>query len=59
MRGGRNMGERGMRTGEGNSGRNAEVTVLTTARTGPTFGSVRNPQHEQMPLHVSGVAGSG
>jgi hypothetical protein len=53
------MGERGMKTGEGNSDRNAGVTAFATVRTGPLFGSPRNPQHEQMPLQVSGVAGSG
>jgi hypothetical protein len=59
MRGGRNMGARGMKTGEGSSDRNVGVTVSASVRTGPTFGSPRNPQHEQMPLQVSGAAGSG
>jgi hypothetical protein len=59
MRGGRNMGERGARTGDGDSGLTLATTVFTTSRTGPTFGSPRNPQHEQIPLQVSGAAGSG
>jgi hypothetical protein len=59
MRGGRKMGERGMKTGVGSSDRNAGVAVFASVGTGPTFGSPRNPQHEQMPLQLSGVAGSG
>ena len=39
MRGGRNMGERGARTGEGGSGQTAVVTVFAEATTGPAFGS--------------------
>ncbi len=57
MRGGRNMGGRGVKTSEGRSGRNAGVTVFASAKAGETFGSPRNPQHEQMPLQVSGRAG--
>jgi hypothetical protein len=57
MRGGRNMDEGGARTGEGNSGQTPVVTVFTMPRTAPTFGSPRKPQHEQIPLQVSDVAG--
>ena len=39
MRGGRNMGERGARTGESGSGQTAVVTVFAEARTGLAFGS--------------------
>jgi hypothetical protein len=59
MRGGRNMGERGPGTGAGDSGQTPVVTAFTISRTGVPFGSPRNPQQEQIPLHVSGVAGSG
>jgi hypothetical protein len=59
MRGGRNMGERGPGAGEGDSGQTPVVTVFTRSKTGLAFGSPRNPQHEQIPLQVSGVAGSG
>ncbi len=59
MRGGRNMGERGARTGEGDSVQTLTVTVYTRSRTGPACGSPRNPQHEHIPLQVSGAAGSG
>jgi hypothetical protein len=59
MRGGRNMGEDDAGTGEGDSGQTPVVMVFTRIRTGPAFGSPRNPQQEQIPLQVSGVAGSG
>ena len=59
MRGGRNKDEGCAGTGEGVSGQEAMVTVFTRARTGVVCGSPRNPQHEQIPLQVSGVVGSG
>jgi hypothetical protein len=59
MRGGRNTDEGGARTAEDDSGQILSVTVFASSRTGPTFGSPRNPQHEQIPLQVSCVAGSG
>lgn len=59
MRGGRNKDEGRAGTGEGDSGQVAMVTVFTRARTGAVFGSPRNPQQEQIPLQVSGVAGCG
>jgi hypothetical protein len=59
MRGGRNRGERGPGTDEGDLDQTPVVTVFTRSRTGPAFGSPRNPQHEQIPLQVSGVPGRG
>lgn len=59
MRGGRNMAERDAKTGQRNTGRIVLITVLTRFRTGRPFGSPWNPQHQQIPLQVSGVAGSG
>jgi hypothetical protein len=59
MRGGRNMGERRPGTGIGDSAETPVVTVFTRSKTALAFGSPRNPQHEQIPLQVSGVAGSG
>jgi hypothetical protein len=59
MRGGRNMGERGPGAGDGDSSQTPVVTLFTGPKTGRAFGSPRNPQHEQIPLQVSGVAGSG
>lgn len=59
MRGGRNMGERGPGTGEGDSGQTPVVTTFARSRTGRAFGILRNPQHEQIPLQLPGVAGSG
>jgi hypothetical protein len=59
MRGGRNMGERGPGAGEGDSGQAPVVTVFTITRTGLAFGSPRNPQQEQIPLQVSGMAATG
>ena len=59
MRGGRNMRESGAGTGEGDLGLTVVITTLTRTRTGPAFGSPRNPQHEQIPLQVSGAARGG
>src|SRR5580658_3034051 len=59
VRGGRNIGAGGAGTGEGDSGQTPAVTVFIRSKTGPAFGSARNAQHEQIPLQVSGVAGSG
>lgn len=59
MRGGRNTDEGGAKTGEDDSGQTLSVTVFASSKTGPTFGSPRNPQHEQIPLQVSRVAGGG
>jgi hypothetical protein len=56
---GRNIGERGAWTGEGDSGQTPVVTVFTRSMAGRAFGSSRNPKHEQIPLQVSGAAGSG
>ena len=59
MRGGRKKAEGGAETSEGDLGQVVMVTVFTRVRTGAICGSPRNPQHEQIPLQVSGVTGSG
>ena len=59
VRGGRKMEERGATTGEDGVGQLPAVTLFLKARMGLAFGSPWKPQHQQMPLQVSGWAGSG
>ena len=59
VRGGRNISRGSARTGEGESGQTSAATVFPRFKTIPDFGSQRNPQHEQIPLQVSGAAGNG
>ena len=54
MRGGRKIGRRNADNGDGNSGRAAGVTVSCSAKAENGGGSAWNPQHQQMPLQVSG-----
>ena len=53
------MAERGARTGETGSGQTPMVTLFAKVRTGLAFGSQCKPQHQQMPLQLSGAEGSG
>ena len=53
------MGERGARTGETGSGQTPMVTLFAKVRTGLAFGSPWKPQHQQMPLQLSGAEGGG
>lgn len=57
MRRDRNIGDCGMTTGATSAARTTGVIVFGGARTGPTFGNPRNPQHERMPVQLSGVTG--
>ena len=53
------MEECGAKTGECGLGRTFEVTVFTGPKSGLAFGSPSKPQHQQMPLQLSGTEGSG
>ena len=53
------MVERGARTGETGSGQTPMVTLFAKVRTGLACGSPWKPQHQQMPLQLSGTEGSG
>ena len=53
------MGECGARAGETVSGQTPMVTLFAKVRTGLAFGSPWKPQHQQMPLQLSGTEGSG